>query len=59
MLREKVKQRTCKSESTDAGHRGGLMCSSVEVLVMSMERRHQIILQNVVKQLVKLGGLYA
>ena len=39
MLREKLKWRPHKSESTDAGHRGGATRSSVEVSVMEMERR--------------------
>jgi len=43
MLREKFKQRTCKNESTDAGHRDGLIGSSDERLVMGVERSNQII----------------
>ena len=43
MLREKLKWRTHKGESTDAGHRGGPTRSSVEVSVMEMERRGWII----------------
>jgi hypothetical protein len=39
MLREELKWKTHKSESTDAGHGGGLTRSSVEVSVMGMERR--------------------
>ena len=39
MLREKLKWRPHKSESTDAGHRGGATRSSAEVSVMEMERR--------------------
>jgi len=39
MIREKLKWRPHKSESTDAGHRGGSSCISVEVSVMEMERR--------------------
>jgi hypothetical protein len=42
MLREKLKWKTHKSLSTDAGHRGGWACSSVEVPVMGMERRGPI-----------------
>jgi hypothetical protein len=38
--------RTRKSESTDAGHRGGPTRSSVEVPVMGMERRGWIIWPN-------------
>ena len=37
---------THKNESTDAGHRGGLTRSSVEVSVMGMERRGWIIWLN-------------
>jgi len=39
MLREKLKWKPHKSESTDAEHRGGIIRSSVEVLVIGMERR--------------------
>ena len=39
MLREKLKWRPHKSESTEAGHRDGATRSSVEVSVMEMERR--------------------
>jgi len=37
MLREKLKWRPHKSESTDAEHRGGAACISKEVPVMGME----------------------
>ena len=39
MIREKLKWRSHKSESTDARHRGGLTRSSDEVSVMEMEQR--------------------
>ena len=39
MVREKSKWRPHKDESTDARHRDGVTCSSVEVSVMGMERR--------------------
>ncbi len=39
MLREKLKWKTHKGESTDARHRGGLTRSSDEISVMEMERR--------------------
>ena len=39
MLREQSKGRPPKDLSTDARHRGGWACSSVEVPVMGMERR--------------------
>jgi len=39
MLREKLKWRPHKSESTEAGHRDGATRSSVEVSVIEMERR--------------------
>jgi hypothetical protein len=42
MLRETLKWKTHESLSTDAGHRGGWACSSVEVPVMGMERRGPI-----------------
>lgn len=55
MLREKLKWKTHKSESTDAGHGGGATRSSNEVSVMEVERRGCIDwLYNVVNQL--LGG---
>lgn len=41
--REKLKQRTCESERTEAKHRGGLIGSSEEVPVKGMERSDQII----------------
>jgi hypothetical protein len=40
---KRVKQRTCKLESTDGQHRGRAICSSNEVLVTSMERRDCVI----------------
>jgi len=43
MLREKLKQRTCKSKSTEGRHRGGITRSSDEVSVMEMERRGYIV----------------
>jgi hypothetical protein len=42
MPREKPKWRSHEGQSTDAGHRGGWACSSVEVPVMGMERRGPI-----------------
>ena len=39
MAREKLKQSTCESESTEAEHSDGLTRSSDEVSVMEMERR--------------------
>ena len=39
MLREKLKWRSHKSESTDAEHGGGATRSSEEVSVMEVERR--------------------
>src|SRR4051794_19842959 len=42
MLREKLKWKPHESQSTDAWHRGGWACSSVEVPVMGMERRGPI-----------------
>jgi len=42
MLREKFKWLNHKNESTDARHWDGAACSSVEVIVMIMERRRCI-----------------
>src|SRR3954470_2332377 len=42
MPREEPKWKTHEGPSTDAGHRGGWACSSVEVPVMGMERRGPI-----------------
>jgi len=39
MKREKFKWRTHKSESTDAGHRGGAACTREEGSVMGLDRR--------------------
>jgi RNA-directed DNA polymerase len=46
MPKEKFKQQTCKNESTDAGHRGGLTGSSDETSVMDVERSGQLIQAN-------------
>jgi len=43
MLREKFKQSTCKNQSTNTKHRGGITCSSDEVSVMEMEQRGYIV----------------
>jgi len=43
MLREKSKWMTHKDESTDAEHRGGVACSSVEAFVMKVEQRSYIV----------------
>ena len=43
MLREPSKWQTRKDLSTDARHRGGLVCSSDEAPVMGVERRDQIV----------------
>ena len=43
MLREKSKWRPHKDESTDAEHRGGVVCSSEEASVMEVERRGYIV----------------
>ena len=39
MLREKHKERSFKCQSTEAGYRGGVTCSSDEGSVMELERR--------------------
>ena len=55
MLREKLKWRPHKSESTNAEHRGGATCISEEVSVMEVERRGCIDqLYNVVNHI--MGG---
>ncbi len=43
MQREKLKWMPHESESTEAGHRGGVTHSSEEVFVMGMERRGYIV----------------
>ncbi len=43
MLRETFKWQTHKNQSTDARHRGGLVCSSDEASVIDVERRDQIV----------------
>ena len=43
MLREKLKWKTHKSESIDAGHRGGVTRISDELSVMERERRGYIV----------------
>jgi len=43
MLRETFKWKTHENQSTDAKHRGGLVCSSAEASVMGVERRDQIV----------------
>jgi len=43
MLREKLKWKTHKSESTNAGHGGGAACNSDEGPVMGLERRGCIV----------------
>ncbi len=55
MLREKLKWRTHKGESTDAGHGGGATRISDEVSVIEVERRGCIDqLYNVVNHI--MGG---
>jgi hypothetical protein len=56
MIREKLKWRPHKSESTDAEHRGGLTRSSDEVSVMEMERRGWIVQQYLIGQ-PAMGGI--
>ena len=46
MLREPLKQRPCKSLSTNARHRGGRSRSSDEGAVMALEQRGSVILLN-------------
>jgi len=56
MVREKLKWRSHKSESTEAESRGGLTRSSDEVSVMEMERRGQIVRQYLSDQ-PAMGGI--
>jgi len=44
MLREVVKRRNLKTQSTNVQRRGGLTCSSVEGSVMDLESRSQVVL---------------
>ena len=44
MIRETVKRRNLKTQSTDAQRRGGLTHSSVEGSVMDLEPRSQVVL---------------
>ncbi len=57
MLRENLKWRTHKRESTDAEHGGGLTRSSDEVSVMEMERRGWIVLLYLMDQ-PAMGGIF-
>jgi len=43
MLRKKLKWKPHKSESTDAGHRGGAIRSSNELSVMERKPRDRIV----------------
>lgn len=43
MLREKLKWRSRKSQSTEVRHRGGPVRSSVEAAVMAVEQRGRVI----------------
>ena len=45
-----------KGQSTDAGHRGGVTCSSVEVSVMGMEQRGHIVWPIFIEQ-PAMGGI--
>ncbi len=57
MLRERYKQKTCKADSIEALCRGGQVCSSVEMVVMIMERRDLATWLQLSSQLVFfLGG---
>lgn len=49
----KLKQRSCKGERTDVGHRGGPVGSSEETTVMAVERSNWLIEQTSIKQLKK------
>ena len=58
MPRENSSSWTCKNDSTDAVHRGGLIGSSDEAFVMNAERSDQIIqLMNLINR--KPGGINA
>ena len=55
MLREKSKWKNHKDLSTDAEHRGGVVCSSDEGSVMDVERRGYIVQLRLIKQPVMEG----
>jgi len=56
MLREKHKERYSKCQSTEAGYRGGVTCSSKEGSVMELERRGYPI-QSEKREQPAMGGL--
>jgi hypothetical protein len=56
MLREKLKWKPHKSQSTDAENRDGITCSSNEASVMEGERRGYIIQLRLIEQ-PETGGL--
>jgi len=55
MLREKLKWRSHESQSTEAGHRGGVARSSEEGTVMVLERRGNIVRLQTIEQ-PAMGG---
>jgi hypothetical protein len=55
MEREKLKWRPHESQSTEAGHRGGVARISVEGAVMALERRGNIVLLETMEQ-PAMGG---
>ena len=56
MAREKPKRSSRKGESTDARHRGGTTCSSVEARVMRVERRSRVISSSFNRPTALAGG---
>ena len=55
LQRERLKAEIPQGLSTDAHNGGGLFRSSKEVVVMTMERREQLISVICIEQLIKLG----
>jgi len=59
MAREKSKRTHRKDESTDAGHRGGTIRSSVERRVTRPERRDRVIQLSSNRSTAQAGGTHA
>ena len=56
MIRENLKWKPHKRESTDAGNRGGITCSSDEASVMEGERRGLYYSAGLIEQLATGGN---
>lgn len=55
-VKGKLKWKTHKSESTEAGHKGGITCKTDEVSVMEMEERGYTIQLRLIGQ-PEMGGI--